>query len=110
MPVVWATSNFFVFQWLHAVAGVVSLGVFGRFISRAGGLGPAATAAVVLLAGTSLIVTFSGSDFTENTLSLGTASGLLAAYFERLHTHRSAAPLRAAGWRWGCALASNCCL
>ncbi|RZJ93857.1 MAG: hypothetical protein EOO60_04310 [Hymenobacter sp.] len=98
VPVAWFTHNFLVFQVLHAIAGVVSLGIFGRFISRAGQLGPTATAAVVLLAGTSLLLTFSGRDFIENAVSLGLASGLLSSYFERLHTHQPVALLRTAGW------------
>jgi len=98
VPVTWLTTNYLAFQGLHAVLGVVSLGVFGRFVSRAGRLGPAATAAVVLLAGTSLLLTFSGRDFVENALSLGAASGLLASYYKRLHTRQPAALLRAAAW------------
>lgn len=97
-PLAWLTSDYRVFQVANAVVGVGSLGLFGHFVSRAGRLGPAATAAVVLLAGTSLLLTSSGRDFTENTFSLGAASGLLAAYYRRLHTHQPADLLRAAAW------------
>ncbi|MGI4734510.1 MAG: hypothetical protein ACRYG7_04955 [Janthinobacterium lividum] len=97
-PLAWLTSDYRVFQVANAVVGVASLGIFGHFVSQAGKLGPAATAAVVLLAGTSLLLTSSGRDFTENTCSLGAASGLLAAYYRRLHTHQPADLLRAAAW------------
>jgi hypothetical protein len=98
VPLAWFTHKFVVFQVLHAILGVISLGVFGRFVSRAGQLGPTSTAGVVLLAGSSLLLTFSGRDFIENAVSLGLGSGLLSCYFERLHTHRPATLLRAAGW------------
>lgn len=97
-PIAWVTHDYRVFQALNAVLGVASLGIFGRFVSWAGQLGPAATAAVVLLAGTSLLLTGSGRDFTENTVSLGAVSGLMAAYYKRLHTHQPADLLRTAAW------------
>ena len=98
VPIAWLTRDFRVFQVLHAVLAVGSLAVFAQFVRRAAELGAAATAAVVALAGTSLLLTFSGRDFVENGLSLGLASTLLASYFRRLHTHQPRALLRAAGW------------
>jgi hypothetical protein len=97
-PLAWFTSDYRVYQVANAVIGVLSLGIFGHFVSRAAQLGPAPTAAVVLLAGTSLLLTNSGREFAESSLSLGVASGLMAAYYQRLHTHRPADLLRAVRW------------
>ncbi|MGI4874419.1 MAG: hypothetical protein ACRYFX_24950 [Janthinobacterium lividum] len=105
VPVAWVTSDFQVFQLLHALLGVGSIGLFGRFVGRAAQLGPGGTAAVVLLAGSSLLLTSAGRDFGENALALGLSARLLASYFERLHTHQPGALLRAAGW-----LAAGLCL
>jgi len=84
VPVAWLTTQFYVFQVLNALLGVAGLGLFAAWISRAAGLRGPETLGLVLLGGTSLLLTFSGRDFTMSSGSLVLAAGLLGSHWQRL--------------------------
>ena len=78
-----------VFQAVNAGLGVAGLGLFAGFVGQAA----AATgrpwrapdaAALVLLGGTGLLLTFSGRDFTSGAGSLVLAAGLLRSHYRRV--------------------------
>ncbi len=98
LPVAGLTTNFHVFQTLNALLAVAGLGAFARWVARHTHLSPALTAALVGLAGTSLLLTFSGRDFTPNSGSLLLLTGLLAASHRRAQHPTPAALLRVASW------------
>jgi hypothetical protein len=98
VPVAALTRNFLVFQTLNALLGVVGLGAFAVWVSRWARLsGPEATA-LVLVGGTSLLLTFSGRDFTMSSGGLVIFTGLLRSHFARLQRPTLAAMCRVAGW------------
>ena len=97
-PVAAFTTDFRVFQALNALLAVAGLGWFARWVARAEQLPSSLTAALVLLGGTSLLLTFSGRDFTMSSGALVLVTGLLSSYHRRLQQPSPAALLRAAGW------------
>ena len=97
-PVALFTRNFFVFQLINTVVGVGALGVFSAWVSRQARLTGPETAALVLLAGTSLLLNFSGRDFTMNAVDLVVFAFLLRSHFARLRCPSQAAVVRVAGW------------
>ena len=98
VPVAWLTREALVFQVLNALLGVAGLGWFAGWVSRTAHLGNWQSAGLVLLGGTSLLLTFSGRDFTMSSGSLLILTGLLSSYFRRLRGAGAPALLRATGW------------
>lgn len=98
VPVAALTRNFLVFQTLNALLGVAGLGLFGAWVARVARLSGPEAAGLTLLGGTSLLLTFSGRDFTMSSISLVVFAGLLQSHFRRLHRPRVAAAVRVAGW------------
>lgn len=97
-PLAWATTDFRVYQHLNAVVGVLALAVLAGFVGREAGLRGGLAALLLLLMGSSVFLTFSGRDFTMSAWSLLLFSGLLRAYFRRLHAPGRANLLGAAMW------------
>ena len=97
-PVAWLAQQFLVFQGLNALLGVAGLGAFGAWVARQARLRGPEAAGLVLLAGTSLLLTFSGHDFTMSSGSLVIFAGLLRAHYQRLHQPSAGALLRTAVW------------
>ena len=97
-PVAWLAQQFLVFQGLNALLGVAGLGAFGAWVARQARLRGPEAAGLVLLAGTSLLLTFSGRDFTMSSGSLVIFTGLLRAHYQRLHQPSAGALLRTAVW------------
>ncbi len=102
-----ATADVRVFQTANALLGVAGLGLFAWFIGQASAAegrpwrgGEAA--ALVLLGGTGLLLTFSGRDFTSGAGSLVLAAGLLRSHFRRVQAKllaaRQAGLRESAGW------------
>jgi len=104
-PVGLLTRSFLVFQTINALLGVAGLGLFAAWVARRAALTALATAGLVLLAGTGLLLTFSGRDFTMASLNLVVYAGLLRSHFARLHRPALGAWLRVVGW-----LAAGLCL
>jgi hypothetical protein len=98
VPIAWLTTDFQVFQLLNALLGVAGLGLFAGWVSRTARLSGLETMGLVLLGGTSLLLTFSGRDFTMSSGSLVLAAGLLRSYFRRLHRPHPAALYKVAFW------------
>ena len=98
VPVAALTREFLVFQALNALLGVAGLGLFAAWVAREDRLTGPEAAGLVLLGGTSLLLTFSGRDFTTSSVSLVVFAGLLRSHFRRLHRPGAAAALRVAGW------------
>ena len=97
-PVVALTQDFLVFQFLNALLGLAALGFFVAWVAQKATLTGPETAGLTLLAGTSLLLTFSGRDFTTGSAGLLLYVGLLRSHFERLQRPGVAAALRVAGW------------
>ncbi|UYZ63290.1 hypothetical protein [Hymenobacter weizhouensis] len=97
-PVAWLTTDFRVFQHLNALVAVAALGLLVRFVAREAELAGWQTALLTLLAGTSVLLTFSGRDFTMGSWSLLCFAGLLPAYYRRLREGTRPALLRATLW------------
>lgn len=100
------TTDVRAFQVANVVLGVAGLGLFARFVGQAvvaagrPWRGPEA-AALVLLGGTGLLLTFSGRDFTAGAGGLVLAAGLLRSHFWRVQAGPLAkrrAALRQAAW------------
>jgi hypothetical protein len=98
VPVALLTRNFLAFQALNALLGVAGLGVFATWVARQARLSGPETAGLVLLGGTSLLLTFSGRDFTMSSVSLLLAAGLMRSHYVRLQRPTSAGLLRVAFW------------
>ena len=98
VPVALFTRDFAAFQLINALLGLAGLGLFAGWVSKKAGLLGLETAAVVLLGGTSLLLTFSGRDFTMSSASLVLFAGLLRSHFARLQRPSVAAAARVAGW------------
>ena len=98
VPVVAFTRDFLAFQTLNALLGVAGLGLFAGWVARQARLSGPETAGLVLLGGTSLLLTFSGRDFTTGSLSLVLFAGLLRSHFARVQQPGQAAVVRTAGW------------
>ena len=93
--------GYFGLQLVNAGLALGGLAWFGAWVTAEARLRPGPAAAVVLLGGTGLLLTFSGRDFTMNSLGLLLGTGLLQSYFRRLHAPPAAAGgalLRAVGW------------
>ena len=97
-PVGLLTRSFLVFQTINALLGVAGLGLFAAWVARRAALTGLETAGLVLLAGTGLLLTFSGRDFTMASLNLVVYAGLLRSHFARLHRPAPGAWLRVVGW------------
>ena len=97
-PVALLTRDFIVFQTINALLGVAGLGLFAGWVTREARLTGPETVGFTLLAGTSLLLTFSGRDFTMCSLDLVLYAGLLRSHFARLRQPGPAAALRVAGW------------
>jgi hypothetical protein len=97
-PVARLTADFHVFQLLNALLAVAGLGVFAAWVTRQARLAGPEAAGLVLLAGTSLLLTFSGRDFTMHSGSLLLLALLLRSHYQRLQQPSPAALLRVAGW------------
>ena len=97
-PVGLFTRSFLVFQTINALLGVAALGLFAVWVARRAGLTGPETAGLVLLAGTGLLLTFSGRDFAMGSLNLVVYAGLLRSHFARLHRPTPGAWLRVVGW------------
>ena len=98
VPVAWLTKQFLVFQTLNALLGVSGLAFFTAWVARQARLTGPEAAGLVLLGGTSLLLTFSGRDFTMSSGSLVVFAGLLRSHFARLRRPDCPAVLRVAGW------------
>ncbi|OUJ75555.1 hypothetical protein BXP70_05980 [Hymenobacter crusticola] len=97
-PVAWLTTDFHVFQHLNALVAVAAVGWLTHFVSKAAKLAPYESALLTLFVGTSVFLTFSGRDFTMGSWSLVAFTGLLQAYYQRLHQATPRSLLRAAVW------------
>ena len=98
VPVAAVTQDFLIFQTLNALLGLVGLGSFAAWVSEKANLTGPETAGLVLLGGTSLLLTFSGRDFTMSSASLVIFAGLLRSHFARLQRPSATAALRVAAW------------
>ncbi|MBF9238224.1 hypothetical protein I2I05_12540 [Hymenobacter sp. BT683] len=98
VPVAALTRDFVIFQTLNALLAVLGLGFFAAWVTGQARLTGPEAAALTLLGGTSLLLTFSGRDFTMSSTSLVLYAGLLRSYFARLQHPSPAAALRVAGW------------
>ena len=83
-PVAAFTRDFLVFQTLNALLAVAALGWFAAWVAGRAQLHGPEAAGLVLLGGTSLLLTFSGRDFTMSSVSLVVFSGLLRSHYARL--------------------------
>ena len=97
-PVAAFTRNFLVFQVLNALLAVAGLGWFAAWVARWAKLSGPETAGLVLLGGTSLLLTFSGRDFTMSSVSLVVFTGLLRSHFARLQRPAPYGLGAGAGW------------
>ncbi|MBX0290788.1 hypothetical protein K3G63_10085 [Hymenobacter sp. HSC-4F20] len=97
-PVAWITTDYRVFQHLNALGAVGAVGLLSAFISREARLPGWQAGLLVLLMGTSLLLTFSGRDFTMSSWSLLCFAGLLQAYYYRLRRPAANTLYRAVGW------------
>ncbi|WP_210519618.1 hypothetical protein [Hymenobacter terricola] len=98
VPVAVLTKNFLVFQYLNALLGVVGLGLFAGWVASKADLNGPESAGLTLLAGTSLLLTFSGRDFTMSSASLVVFTGVLRSHYLRLHRPSPMALVRVARW------------
>ncbi|GAB3576476.1 hypothetical protein GCM10027345_13150 [Hymenobacter daeguensis] len=98
VPVALLTRQFLVFQTLNALLGVAGLGTFAAWVARQARLRGPEAAGLALLGGTSLLLTFSGRDFTMSSASLLLMTGLMRSHFARLQRPTPAALGQVAGW------------
>ena len=92
------STRWFFLQSINAGLALAGLAWFGAWVAAQARLRPGPAAAVVLLGGTGLLLTFSGRDFTMGSGALLLSVGLLSNYFRRLQTSSPRALLRAVGW------------
>ncbi len=97
-PVAAFTREFLVFQVLNALLAVAGLGWFAAWVAWRARLSGPEAAGLVLLSGTSLLLTFSGRDFTMSSVSLVVFTGLLRSHFARLHRPSRHGLGAVAGW------------
>ncbi|GAB2847813.1 hypothetical protein [Hymenobacter ruber] len=98
LPVALVAHRFVVLQTINALLGVAGLGFFVAWVSRKANLNGPETAGLSLLGGTSLLLTFSGRDFTMSSFNLVLFAGLLRSHFARLQQPGPAALPRVALW------------
>jgi hypothetical protein len=98
VPIAALTLNFTVFQTLNALLGVAGLGAFAAWVGRQARLSGPEAAGLLLLGGTSLLLTFSGRDFTMSSISLLLSVGLMRSHFARLQRPTPTKLLQVAGW------------
>jgi hypothetical protein len=99
VPVALFTHSFLVFQTINALLAVVGLGLFAACVARVAKLTGPEVAGLTLLAGTGLLLTFSGRDFTTSSISLVVFAMLLQSHFARLHRPSTSAFLRGVAWQ-----------
>ena len=97
-PVAALTREFLVFQTINALLGLAGLAWFAAWVAREARLSGLLAAGLVMLGGTSLLLTFSGRDFTMSSGSLLLFAGLVRSHYARLRQPTPAALLRTAGW------------
>ncbi|MBO0358732.1 hypothetical protein J0X19_12305 [Hymenobacter sp. BT186] len=97
-PVAWLTTDYRVYQHLNALLAVVALAWLVQFIGQTLRLTPLEKALLLLFAGTSVFLTFSGRDFTMGSMSLWVFVGLIRAHYQRLRRPSEWALLRVAAW------------
>ncbi|MBD2768207.1 hypothetical protein IC235_09915 [Hymenobacter sp. BT664] len=97
-PLAVLTKSFLVFQTINAGFGIIALGLFAAWVAQKASLTGFEAAGLTLLAGTSLLLTFSGRDFTMSSLTLVMYVGLLRSHFTRLHQPSTTVALRVVGW------------
>ena len=98
VPVAALTQNFLFFQVINALLGLAGLGLFTVWVSQKATLTIIEIVGLTLLAGTSLLLTFSGRDFTMSSVSLVLFGGLLRSHFERLQRPSGRAMVQVASW------------
>ena len=98
VPLAWLRPDFLAFQVFNAGLAVLALGWFAAWVRRTAQLADWEAAGLVLLAGTSLLLTFSGRDFTMGSGSLLLWVGLVRSHYQRLRHPGPAALLRTVGW------------
>lgn len=98
VPLAWLRSDFLAFQACNAGLAVLALGWFVSWLRREARLADWEAAGLVLLAGTSLLLTFSGRDFTMGSGSLLLWVGLVRSHYQRLRQPHPAALLRTVAW------------
>ncbi|MBU6120942.1 hypothetical protein [Hymenobacter siberiensis] len=98
LPVVGFTHRFLAFQTINALLGITGLGFFVAWVSRQANLSGPETAGLTLLGGTSLLLTFSGRDFTMSSLNLILFTGLLRSHLARLQRPQAASLPHVAAW------------
>jgi hypothetical protein len=92
------TRSFLVFQTINALLGVAGVGYFAAWVGQKARLSGPETAGLTLLGGTSLLLSFTGRDFTPNSISLLVCAGLLQSHHTRLARPSAAALGRVAVW------------
>ena len=108
VPLAWVGAPFWWYQLVNALISVGAAGWLGRLVVRATAQecrqsvsacwAPWEIGALVVLAGTGLLLSFSGRDFTGGSLSLLASVGLLNAYYERLQSSGGLWLRQAACW------------
>jgi hypothetical protein len=98
VPLAWLRQDFLFFQVFNAGLAVLALGWFVDWVRQAVRLAHWEAAGLVVLAGTSLLLTFSGRDFTMGSGSLLLWVGLVQSHYQRLQQPSPAALLRTVGW------------
>ena len=98
VPLAWLRQDFLAFQVANAGLAVLALGWFGSWLRQVARLADWEAAGLVLLAGTGLLLTFSGRDFTMGSGSLLLWVGLVRSHYQRLRQPSPAALLRTVGW------------
>ncbi|GAB3850558.1 hypothetical protein GCM10028822_16090 [Hymenobacter terrigena] len=98
LPVALFAHRFVVLQTINALLGVAGLGFFMDWVGRKAHLNGPETAGLALLGGTSLLLTFSGRDFTMSSLNLVLFAGLVRSHLARLQRPSPAALARVALW------------
>ncbi|QNH63241.1 hypothetical protein [Hymenobacter sediminicola] len=97
-PVAWFTADYRVFQHLNALVAVAALAWLVQFVAREVRLAAWEAALLLLFAGTSVFLTFSGRDFTAGSWSLLLFVGLLRAHYQRLQQPSPTTIVQAAVW------------
>jgi hypothetical protein len=97
-PVAWLTTDYRIFQHLNALLAVAALAWLVQFVGVMLRLTPLEKALLLLFAGTSVFLTFSGRDFTMGSMSLWVFVGMVRAHYRRLRNPGVPALLGVAAW------------